>query len=62
MSYIEELYGQVDEVFGQAPDKDALRQMVLDLVIAKSKESFKNGLEAARNRQFTAKGRKVKKA
>lgn len=62
MSYIDELTKQVNQVFDQAQDETALRQDVLELVIAKSKESFKNGLEVARKRQNKAKGHNNAKA
>ena len=60
MSYIDELEKQVNAVFDPDPNQGGLRQDVLNLVIAKSKESFKNGLEVARNRQSKAKGQMAK--
>jgi hypothetical protein len=59
MSYIDQLTEQVKTIFDQASDRNDLHQKVMDLVIAKSKESFKNGLEAARKRQNKAKHQKA---
>ena len=63
MSYLDDLSEEVQTVFEQsADDWDELQQKVLELVQAKSKESFKNGLEAARNRQAKPKGQWAKKS
>ena len=51
MSYTDELKALVNETFDEATDEEDLRKDILKLVIAKSKESFKNGLETARKRQ-----------
>ena len=44
MSYIDELTVQVAEIFHQATTRQQLQEKVLELVQAKVKESFKNGL------------------
>ena len=51
MTYLDELVNTVNEMFDQNDDMEALRGEVITLVQEKSRESFKNGLEAARNRK-----------
>lgn len=51
MSYIDSLAGQLEEIFGQAKDNQDLFQKVLSFVQNKAKESFRNGLESARNQR-----------
>ncbi len=62
MSYLDDLSKQVQAVFDQTEDWDELQEKVLEFVQAKSRESFKNGLGAARNRQAKSKGQKAKQA
>jgi hypothetical protein len=63
MAYLEELVNTVNEMFDQNDDIEILRGEVVDLIQEKSRESFKNGLEAARNRKgksFKQNSRKAK--
>ena len=62
MAYLDELAGLVNEAFNRARDESDLQKRIIGLVIAKSKESFKNGFEAARNRQAKPKSKKAYKA
>ena len=62
MSYLDELNKQVKDIFDSVTDKSDLFDTVLDFVQAKSKESFKNGLETARKRQAKPKGQWTKKS
>ena len=62
MTYIDDLTIQVAEVFHQARTREQLQEKVLELIQAKAKESFKNGLEAAQKRQSYTKGQKTSKA
>jgi hypothetical protein len=62
MTYIDELTSQIIEVFDKAKDKTDLQEKVLAFVQSKVKESFKNGLETARNKQPKYKGQKAKQS
>ena len=62
MSYIEQLTAEVNELFNGAADRDTLRQSVVEFVTAKSKESFKNGLSAARKRSYGKNGQTADQA
>ena len=62
MSYIDELTKELSEIFDKAPDINGLQNNVLNFVIAKSKESFTNGLKTARKRQSKAKSQNDSKA
>ena len=57
MSYIDDLTQEIDQLFDQSQDLVTLQQQVLDLVIAKSKQSYRNGMATAFNRK--GKGQKV---
>ncbi len=50
MSYLESLVEEVNKIFDQNGDIDEVRGEILALIQNKSKESFKNGLEAARKK------------
>jgi hypothetical protein len=62
MSYIDKLTEQVEALFAETDDLDTLKEQVLNLLQEKSKESFKNGLETARQRYPKAKGYKGKRS
>ena len=57
MSYIDDLTQEVNQIFDQSKDLETLRQSVLDLVTAKSKQSYRNGMATAFNRK--GKGQKA---
>jgi hypothetical protein len=57
MSYPDELTQQVKQIFAQAD----LEQKVLIFVHARTKQSFVNGLKAARARQSKPKGQQTAK-
>ncbi len=57
MSYMDSLAGQVEEIFGQAQDNQDLFNKVLRFVQDKAKESFRNGLDSARNQRSKIKTR-----
>jgi len=56
MSYQDELTQQVKELFDQAADQADLQNKVLTFVQARTKQSFINGLKAAKSRQSKPKG------
>lgn len=57
MSYMDSLVSQVKQVFDQAQDDQDLFNKVLKFVQDKSKESFRNGLDSARNQRSKIKTR-----
>ena len=59
MSYQEELTQQVKELFDQAADQADLQNKVLTFVQARTKQSFINGLKAAKARQSKPKGQQT---
>jgi len=54
---MDSLAGQVEEIFGQAQDNQDLFNKVLRFVQDKAKESFRNGLDSARNQRSKIKTR-----
>ena len=57
MSYMDSINSQVEEIFGQAEDRQELFNKVLRFVQDKAKESFRNGLDSARNQRSKIKTR-----
>lgn len=62
MSYIDKITTQVEALFAETDDLETLKEQVLKLLQEKSKESFKNGLETARQRYPKAGGYKAKRS
>ena len=62
MSYPDELTQQVKQIFDQAADQADLQNKVLIFVHARTKQSFINGLKAARTRQSKPKGQQTAKS
>ena len=62
MSYMDTLTAQVEALFAETDDLDALKEQVLNLLQEKSKESFKNGLQMSRVKQPKAGGFKGKRS
>jgi hypothetical protein len=61
MSYIENIVKKIDKLFDQYQDRDDLYMMVVKLIQDTAKESFKNGLETAKNRRSSSKNQKTSK-
>jgi hypothetical protein len=62
MAYLDDLVACVNQLFDNQDDIEALRLKVITLVQDKSRESFKNGLQAARNRKNKTAKSKYRKA
>ena len=62
MSYIEDLTAQVEALFAETDDLEALKEQVLTLLQEKSKESFKNGMQMSRTKYPKGGGFKGKKS
>ena len=54
---MDSLVSQVKQLFDQAQDEQDLYQKVLSFVQSKAKESFRNGLDSARNQRSKSKTR-----
>ncbi len=61
MSYLDSIGRDIHQVYANTPI-DRIEQELVKYVEAKCKESFKNGLEAARKRQSKPKGQGAKKS
>ena len=60
MSYIDETIEKVNAIFDRYSDKNDIYASIVNLVKETTKESFKNGIQTARTRQFKPKGQKEK--
>jgi len=56
MSYLDNLTTQVEALFAETDDVEALKEQVLNLLAEKSKESFKNGMQMSRTKYPKANG------
>lgn len=56
MSYLDNLTAQVEALFAETDDVEALKEQVLNLLAEKSKESFKNGMQMSRTKYPKANG------
>jgi len=54
---MDSINSQVEEIFGQAEDRQELFTKILRFVQDKAKESFRNGLDSARNQRSKIKTR-----
>lgn len=50
MSYIEDLTAQVEALLAETDDPETLKEQFLNLLIEKTKESFKNGMQMSRTK------------
>ena len=62
MSYIDDVVQKVNNLFDQNQDIHDLQMKVIGLIKDTAKESFKNGLATARNKQSKYKGQKANDA
>ena len=62
MAYNELLAGEVHAIFDECSSHEELEASFVQYVTAKTKESFINGLKAARNGMPRSKGPKAKQA
>lgn len=62
MTYLDKLTQEVNAIFAETDELEILHDKVLNLIQKKTKESFKNGLEMAKQDSTTAKSYKTKRS
>lgn len=62
MSYLDNLTAEVDRLFEQVGEGEDLQEKVLEFLQRKSKESFKNGIETARQRRLKTNDKSTKRS